>query len=89
MKHILLPFLSLLVHCRLLAAPTLVNIAWLAQNEEQNTVVFGHTGHSASLSWSVMHEILEKGNTILYDASSRAWARRSDSPITQEVGIKH
>lgn len=57
--------------------------------KEQPTVVFCHTGHRASLSWFVLHEILENGNTILYDASTLEWAKRKDLPIQQQIAIKH
>lgn len=66
---------------------TLVNS--LKLNSKQANVVFCHTGHRASLSWFVLHELLERGNTILYDASTREWAKRSDLPIQQHIAIKH
>lgn len=56
---------------------------------DQPTVVYCHTGHRASLSWFVMHEILGNDNTILYDASTREWASRADLPIDQLISIKH
>lgn len=58
-------------------------------DKNQPTVVFCHTGHRASLSWFVLHEILENNNTILYDGSTREWATRSDLPIEQLIAIKH
>ena len=61
----------------------------LQLDPRQTNVVYCHTGHRASLSWFVMHEILEKGNTILYDASTREWAARKDLPIHQQIDIKH
>lgn len=53
------------------------------------TVVYCHTGHRASLSWFVLHEVLGNDNAILYDGSTREWARRADLPVDQLVAIKH
>jgi thiosulfate/3-mercaptopyruvate sulfurtransferase len=52
-------------------------------------VVFCHTGHRASLSWFVLHEIMGMQDTILYDGSTREWAKRNDLPIEQKLPIKH
>lgn len=57
--------------------------------QDKPNVVFCHTGHRASLSWFVLHEILENDNTILYDASTLEWAKRKDLPIQQAIAIKH
>ncbi|MCK4709911.1 MAG: sulfurtransferase, partial [Gammaproteobacteria bacterium] len=53
------------------------------------TVVYCHTGHRASLSWFLLHEILENDNAILYDGSTREWASRSDLPVDQLIAIQH
>jgi len=66
---------------------TLVNT--LDLDPKKNTVAYCHTGHRASLNWFVLHEILGKGNTILYDASTREWASRADLPIEQQITITH
>ena len=61
----------------------------LQLQKDKPAVVFCHTGHRASLSWFVLHEILENDNTILYDASTLEWAKRKDLPIQQTIPIKH
>ena len=53
------------------------------------TVVYCHTGHRASLSWFVLHEILGNDKAILYDGSTREWSRRSDLPVDQLMAIQH
>lgn len=57
--------------------------------KDKPAVVYCHTGHRASLSWFVLHEILENDNAILYDASTLEWAKRKDLPIQQTIAIKH
>jgi len=66
-----------------------VLISTLTLDKSTPTVVYCHTGHRASLSWFVLHELLENDNTILYDASTREWASRPDLPIKQLINIKH
>ena len=58
-------------------------------DDSQPTVLFCHTGNRASLSWFVLHEILGNDNVVLYDASTREWAKRRDLPIQQTIAIKH
>ena len=52
-------------------------------------VVFCHTGHRAALAWFMLHEIMGMKDTILYDGSTREWAKRTDLPIEQKLPIKH
>lgn len=66
---------------------TLVNS--LKLDRDQANIVFCHTGHRASLSWFVLHELLGKDKTILYDASTREWTKRTDLPIQQLLTIQH
>lgn len=56
---------------------------------DKPTVVFCHTGNRAALSWFVLHELLGKENTLLYDGSTREWAKRKDLPIHQAIDVKH
>lgn len=58
-------------------------------NPDQDTVLYCHTGHRASLSWFVLQEILGNEKAILYDASFREWGTRDELPVVQHVGIKH
>ena len=53
------------------------------------TVVYCHTGHRASLSWFVLHEILGNKKAILYDGSTREWASRNDLPVDQLIAFQH
>ena len=53
------------------------------------TVVYCHTGHRASLSWFVLHEILGNEKAILYDGSTREWASRNDLPVDQLIAFQH
>ena len=53
------------------------------------SIVYCHTGHRASLSWFVLHEILGIDNAILYDGSTREWSRRTDLPVDQLIAIQH
>ena len=57
--------------------------------KDKPMVVFCHTGHRASLSWFVLHEILDNKNAILYDASTLEWAKRKDLPMQQKIAIRH
>jgi len=52
-------------------------------------VVFCHTGNRASLSWFMLHEIMGMQDVIMYDGSTREWAKRNDLPIEQKLPIKH
>lgn len=58
-------------------------------DKDRSTVVYCHTGHRASLSWFVLHEMLGNDNIILYDGSTREWARRPDLPVDQLIAIQH
>ncbi len=58
-------------------------------DESKPTVVFCHTGNRASLSWFVLHELMGRKNTVLYDGSTREWAKRRDLPIHQAIDINH
>ena len=53
------------------------------------TVVYCHTGHRASLSWFVLHELLGNEKAILYDGSTREWATRQDLPVDQLIAFQH
>jgi thiosulfate/3-mercaptopyruvate sulfurtransferase len=52
------------------------------------TVVYCHTGHRASLSWFVLHELLGNEKAILY-GSTREWATRQDLPVDQLIAFQH
>ncbi|RTZ97848.1 MAG: sulfurtransferase [Deltaproteobacteria bacterium] len=47
--------------------------------EEQ--VYFCHTGHRASLSWFVSHELLGNQQAKMYDGSMAEWARNPELPM--------
>ncbi len=44
-------------------------------------ITFCHTGHRASLSWFVTHELLGNGKARLYDGSMAEWAKDKKLPM--------
>ncbi len=44
-------------------------------------IIYCHTGHRASLSWFVAHELLGNTRTRLYDGSMMEWAKDKNLPM--------
>ncbi len=63
-------------------------MASIDYDNNQETIVFCHTGHRAALSWFVLHELLGNKKTKLYDGSTRDWATQSHLPMTQYIYVK-
>lgn len=46
---------------------------------------FCHTGHRASLSWFVSHELLGNHQAKMYDGSMAEWAKNPELPMVSET----
>ncbi len=54
---------------------------------EGEMFTFCNTGHWASVTWFVAHEILGRGRTKLYDGSLADWTSRRDASVERKIRL--
>jgi len=52
---------------------------------EGEQIVYCHTGHRASLSWYVSHELLGNSAARLYDGSTLEWSATTEQPLVTHM----
>ncbi len=54
---------------------------------EGEMFTFCNTGHWASVTWFVAHEILGRSRTKMYDGSLADWTSRRDAPVERKIRL--